>query len=67
MLKVVHIIQHLPIQYYLLRSVFPFPGGNHVLALFNPYFHTKLVSQSARKICRPKFVFGSCSDVDVSC
>ena len=20
---------------------FPFPGGNHVLALFNPYFHAK--------------------------
>ena len=53
MQKVVHIIQHLHIQYYLLCSVFPFPGGNHVLAIFNPYFHTTyvtLVSQSARKM-----------------
>ena len=46
MLKIVHIIQHLPIHYYLLCSVFPFPGGNNVLALLNTYFHEKYVGKS---------------------
>ena len=65
MLKVVHFIHHLPMISYLLCSVFPFPGGNHVLALFNPYFHAKSISQTAR-IAR-LHVFGSCNEVDVIC
>ena len=38
MLKVAHLIQHLPIHPYLMCSVFPFLGGTHVHARFNPYF-----------------------------
>ena len=37
MLKVVNLIQHLPIHVLLSpMQCFPFPDGNHVLVLFSP-------------------------------
>ena len=72
MLKVAHLIQHIPIHCYPMCSVSLFPGGSHVLALLiiiptsmqnRRVYYTSCLSQSARKIC--KFVFGSCNEVDV--
>ena len=67
MLKVVHLIQHLPIHSYLVCSVSSsFLVVNMsvlVSILILPCKIYVLVSQSARKICT--FVFGSCNEVGV--
>ena len=49
MLKVVHLIQHLPIHSYIMCSVFLFPGGKHVRALINP-------DTSMQNICAGKSI-----------
>ena len=67
MLKVVHLIQHLPIHSYLVFSVSsPFLVVNMSVLLSIMILPCKiyvLVSRSARKIC--KLVFGSCNEVGV--